>query len=72
VPILVQWLFSPTDYNNVLFITYNLPDRSGYLNFSTRFMKNVIIVWSEDSKVWNKYYVVENEKFIMQYIFKVQ
>jgi len=44
MPILVQWLFSPTDSNNVLFITYNLPDWTGYLQLSTWFMKNVNIV----------------------------
>jgi len=44
MPIVVQWLFSSTDYNNVLYITYNLAEWSGYLNFSTWFMKNVSTV----------------------------
>jgi hypothetical protein len=42
VPIFVLWLFRPTEYNNVLFITYNLPDLRGYLKFSTSFMKSVL------------------------------
>ena len=67
--ILVQWLFSPTDYNNVFFITYNLADWSGYLNFSTWFMKNVSIVEQNTVKFWNKCCVVENEEFSMQRIF---
>jgi hypothetical protein len=35
-------------------------------------MKDVSIWTEKKEKLWNKCYVVENEKLILQYIFKIE
>jgi len=45
--------------------------RSGYLNFSPQFMKNVLFE-PKKTKLLNKHSFVENKTGIMQNVFKVQ
>jgi hypothetical protein len=43
----------------------------GYLNFSARFMKNVLFEHKK-IKFWNKWHYVNNETEIMEHVLKMQ
>jgi len=59
-------------YNTVLGSrSFNFIQQSWYLNFSVRFMKNILFE-QKKRKLWNKWHFVENETEIMDHDLKMQ